>query len=146
MELLQVDMGIYRGFAAQSKCHIGISPSGQKMGHWDLSQSHVQYVSGIDPNVKKRGFWDQSQCHVQAVIGIDPIVMKNKTLGSVPKSYICGNLDNSQTSFILTLGQIPVLYILGFWDKSQNYQRNNSGIGGLTTVDCLVSVPILWII
>ena len=69
--------------------------------------------------------------------------MKNKTLGSVPKSYICGNLDNSQTSFILTLGQIPVLYILGYWDKSQNYQRNNSGIGGLTTVDCLVSVPIL---
>ena len=84
-------------------------------------------------------FWDQSQCHVQAVIGIDPIVMKNKTLGSVPKSYICGNLDNSQTSFILTLGQIPVLYILGFWDKSQNYQRNNSGI----EIDCFVSVPIL---
>ena len=49
--------------------------------------------------------------------------MKNKTLGSVPNSYICGNLDNSQTSFILTLGQIPVLYILGFRDKSQNYQN-----------------------
>ena len=46
--------------AAQSKCHIGISPSGKKMGHWDLSQSHVQDVSGIDPNVKKREFWDQS--------------------------------------------------------------------------------------
>ena len=56
----------------QSKCYIGISPSGKKMGHWDLSQSHVQDVSGIDPNVKKRGFWDQSQCHAQAVIGINP--------------------------------------------------------------------------
>ena len=61
-----------RGLAAQSKCHIGISPSGQKMGHWDLSQSHVQDVSGIDPNVKKRGFWDQSQCLVQVVSGIAP--------------------------------------------------------------------------
>ena len=49
---------IKRGLAAQSKCHIGISPSGQKMGHWDLSQSHVQDVYGIDPNVKKRGVWD----------------------------------------------------------------------------------------
>ena len=72
MELLQVDMGIYRGFAAQSKCHIGISPSGQKMGHWELSQSHVQDVSGTDPNVKKRGFRDQSQCLVQVVSGIAP--------------------------------------------------------------------------
>ena len=130
---------------ALSKCHIGISPSGQKMG-----------------------LWDQSQCHVQSIVGIDPNVMKKRVLGSVPMSctgcnwdwshsnekqdfwispkflnMICGNLDNSQTSFILTLGQIPVLYILGFWDKSQNYQRNSSGIGGLTTVDCLVSVPIL---
>ena len=72
MELLQVDMGIYRGFAAQSKCHIGISPSGQKMGHWDQSQSHVQAVSGTDPNVQKRGFRDQSQCLVQVVSGIAP--------------------------------------------------------------------------
>ena len=37
---------------------------------WDLSQSHVQYVSGINPIVKKRGFWDQSQCLVQVVSGI----------------------------------------------------------------------------
>merc|ERR1712155_215687 len=99
---------------------------------------------GLIPKPSFSLHWDQSQLWtVQAVIGIGPIAMKNKTLGSVPKSYICGNLDNSQTSFILTLGQIPVLYILGFWDKSQNYQRNNSEIGGLTTVDCLVSVPIL---
>ena len=60
------------GYAAQSKCHIGISPSGQKMGKRDLSQSHVQDVSGIDANVKKRGFWDQSQCLVQVLSGIAP--------------------------------------------------------------------------
>ena len=66
------DFAKIRGFAAQSKCHIGISPSGQKMGHWDLSQSHVQDVSGTDPNVKKRGFRDQSQCLVQVVTGIAP--------------------------------------------------------------------------
>ena len=58
--------------AAQSKCHIGISPSGQEMGHWDLSQSHVQDVFGIDPNLKKRGLWDQSQCLVHVVSGIAP--------------------------------------------------------------------------
>ena len=111
--------------------------------------------SGINPNVPyslylglipmwwKRVFWDQSQCLVQSVLGIEPNVMKNKALGLVPKACICVNWDISQTSSILTLGQIPVRYILGFWDKSQNYQRNNSGIGGLTTTDCLVSVPIL---
>ena len=51
---------------------LGISPSSKNMGHWDLSQSHVQDVSGIDPNVKKRGFWDQSHCLVQVVSGIAP--------------------------------------------------------------------------
>ena len=38
---------------ALSKCHIGISPSGQKMGLWDQSQCHVQSIVGIDPNVMK---------------------------------------------------------------------------------------------
>ena len=66
------DFTILRALAAQSKCDIGISPSGQKMGHWDQSQSHVQDVSGIDPNVKKRGFGDQSQCLVQVLSGIAP--------------------------------------------------------------------------
>ena len=87
---------------------------------------------GINPNVQyslylglipiwwKRGFWDQSQCLVQSVFGIDPNVMENKALG-----------------------QIPELSILGFWDKSQNFQRKNSGIGGLTTIVCFLSVPIL---
>ena len=51
-----------------SKCHIGISPNGPKMG-----------------------LWDQSQCHVQAIIGIDPKV--NKVLGSVSKSCTCCNWD-----------------------------------------------------
>ena len=58
------------GYEAQSKCHIGISPSGPK-----------------------KGLWDQSQCHVHAVIGIDPNVIKNKALGSVPKSCTCCKWD-----------------------------------------------------
>ena len=49
-----------------------------------------------------------------AVIGIDHNLMKNKGLGSVPKSYVCDDCDHSKTSIILS---------------SQNYQRNNSGIG-----------------
>ena len=36
---------------ALSKGHIGISPSGQKMGLWDQSQCLVQAVNGIDPIV-----------------------------------------------------------------------------------------------
>ena len=34
---------------AQSKSHIGISPSGPKIGLWDQSQCSVQSVIGIDP-------------------------------------------------------------------------------------------------
>ena len=75
--------------AAQSKCHIGISHSSQKMGHWDLSQSHVQDVSGIDPNVKKRWFLDKSQCLVTCT-------------GSI--------WDCSQLVLFTTLGQIPELF------------------------------------
>ena len=55
---------------ALSKCHIGISPSGQKMG-----------------------LWDQSQCHVQSIVGIDPNVMKKRVLGSVPMSCTGCNWD-----------------------------------------------------
>ena len=73
--------------AAQSKCHIGISPSGQKMGHWDLSQSHVQDVSGTDPNVKKRGFFL-----------------------SVPMSCTGSIWDCSQLVFFIILGQIQELF------------------------------------
>ena len=64
---------IFRGYEAQSKCHIGISPSGPK-----------------------KRLWDQSQCHVHAVIGIDPNVIKNMALGSVPKSCTCCSWDWSQ--------------------------------------------------
>ena len=55
------------------------------MNHW--VQTHTDSGS-------ERFCVEPSQCFVQAVIGIDPIVMKNKTLGSVPKSCICGNWDN----------------------------------------------------
>ena len=92
------DIAIFPREMAQSKSHIGISPSGPKIGLWDQSQCSVQSIIGIDPNVMKKRVWELSQCHVQTVIGIDPNVMKNKTLG-----------------------QIPVIYILGLWDKSQNY-------------------------
>ena len=66
---------------AQSKSHIGISPSGPKIGLRDQSQSSVQSIIGIDPNVMKKRVWELSQRHVQTVIGIDPNRMKNKTLG-----------------------------------------------------------------
>ena len=39
---------------ALSKCHIRISPSGQKMGLWDQSQCHVKVMIGIVPNVMKQ--------------------------------------------------------------------------------------------
>ena len=72
--------------------------------HWDWSQYNKKEGFGISPNVMHR-LW----------LGLIP--MKNKTMGSVPMSYIWGNWDNSKTSFILTLGQIPVLYILWFGDN-----------------------------
>ena len=45
---------ICQSYAVKFKCHIGVSPSGQKMGNCGLSQSHVQDVSGIDTIMKKR--------------------------------------------------------------------------------------------
>ena len=72
------DFTILRGLAAQSKCDIGISPSGQKMGHWDLSQSHVQEVSGIVPNHCELNLWDKSQNFIIFDSGINPRTNKTK--------------------------------------------------------------------
>ena len=66
------------GYAAQSKCHIGVSPSSQKIGHWDLSQSHVQVVSGIVPNHCELNLWDKSQNFIIFDSGINPRTNKTK--------------------------------------------------------------------
>ena len=71
--IFEIITGVFMVFSrdlALSKCHIGISPSGQKMG-----------------------LWDQSQCHVQSIVGIDPNIIKKRVLGSVPMSCTGCNWD-----------------------------------------------------
>ena len=73
---------------------------------WILSSHSLHWVGLLGS--------DQSKSLGIAGIGVDPNLMKNKGLGSVPKSYVCDDCDHSKTSIILS---------------SQKYQRNNFGIG-----------------
>ena len=64
--------------------------------------------------------WDQISLGI-AGIGIDPNLMKNKGLGSVPKSYVCDDCDHSKTSIILSSQNYQYAHLCQTKQKSSAY-------------------------